>query len=142
MTAKCPFCELDPTRNREITSNEHVRVFLSNPRLIPGHTLVIPKRHVEHPNELTEAELVAIFAQINVIRNRLLTSIAEGVDIRQNYRPFLPQGNIKVDHVHFHVLPRTNQDDLYQKYMHLEWQQFQDLTESERDEMLDLLTEK
>ena len=140
MIDQCPFCSLDFEKIRTIASNDLVHVILSNPRLLPGHTLVMPRRHVEHPNDLTEVELLAIFKQINLVRARMLEAIATGVDIRQNYRPFIKQGRTKVDHVHFHVLPRTNKDELYQKSMRFEHEVFADLPESERKQMLDLLT--
>lgn len=98
---------------------------------MPGHTLVVPNRHVEKPWELADDELVAIFSDIKWVESVLLKTIATGCDIRQNYRPFLPQGRTKVDHVHFHVLPRTSEDQLYQTSMKYETQLFKDLSEQE-----------
>lgn len=114
-------------------------VVLSNPRLVKGHSLVIPKRHIEEPWELSSDELLDIFKQIDWVREKLLASLAEGVDIRQHYRPFLPQGRIKVDHLHFHVLPRILNDDIFQVSMQHETKLFTDLTPDERDEVVQLL---
>ena len=142
MMSHCPFCSLESERDRTILTSTLSHVILSNPRLLPGHTLVVPRRHVEHPRDLTEAELLDIFQQINIVRDRMLETIATGVDIRQNFRPFLVQSRVKVDHVHFHVIPRTHEDDLYQKSMKFEHSIFDDLKEDERRQMFDLLTEK
>ncbi|HEX3568925.1 MAG TPA: HIT domain-containing protein [Candidatus Saccharimonadales bacterium] len=134
----CPFCEINRTRNRIVHETEHSLTLLSNPRLMPGHALVIPKRHVEKPWELEDAELTDIFHEMWRVEQKLLeTKLATGVDIRQNYRPFLVQGRLKVNHLHFHVLPRTNEDELYETSMRFE--QFHDLSDTERDHITNLL---
>lgn len=131
----CPFCNVDAEKNRCVRETELSIVLLSNPRLLKGHTLVIPKRHIEKPWELTPAELQDIFTNIWWVEEKLL-KIAEGCDIRQNYRPFIQQGRVKVNHVHFHVLPRTNEDELYQKSMRFE--EFHDLIDQERNQIVKL----
>ena len=92
----CPFCNLQKEQTRIIRITELTTVLLSNPRLMPGHTLVVPKRHVEKPWELTTNEIQAIFEDIFWIEVKLLENGAEGCDIRQNYRPFLAQSKIKI----------------------------------------------
>ena len=134
----CPFCELDKEKNRTVRSGELSVVVLSNPRLMPGHTLVIPKRHVEKPWELNSEEILDVFENIKFVEAKLLASIATGCDIRQNYRPFIKQGRVKIDHVHFHILPRTHEDELYQKSMRFEHDLFQDLTDEEQARTLQL----
>jgi histidine triad (HIT) family protein len=134
----CPFCQLDSTDDRVIQTGELTYTILSDPRLLAGHTLVIPRRHIVKPWELRPPELLAIFQEIDRLRQRLLT-VAEGVDVRQNYRPFLAPSKLKVDHVHFHVLPRTNKDVLYQKSMRYETELFDDLPAAERQQFRALL---
>jgi diadenosine tetraphosphate (Ap4A) HIT family hydrolase len=134
----CPFCQLDSTDDRVIQTGGLTYTILSDPRLLAGHTLVIPRRHIVKPWELRPPELLAIFQEIDRLRQRLLT-VAEGVDVRQNYRPFLAPSKLKVDHVHFHVLPRTNKDVLYQKSMRYETELFDDLPAAERQQFRALL---
>ena len=132
----CPFCDLakDTQRNRIIRSNKLTTTFLSNPRLVPGHTLVIPNRHIEKPWELTQEELIAIFDEIKWVEGQLLDGgLGTGVDIRQHYRPFLPQGEIKIDHVHFHALPRHGEDEIFTKSQHYEMDMFKELSDDERE---------
>ncbi len=134
----CPFCDLasDSEKSRVIRKSKLTTTFLSNPRLVKGHTLVIPNRHVEKPDELTSDEILAIFDEIKWVESRLLSSdLADGVDIRQHYRPFLPQGRIKIDHVHFHVLPRTKDDELYKKAMIHEIEMFKSLSVEEQEQI-------
>lgn len=94
----------------------YVYVMPSNPMLVPHHLLVIPKRHVELPWNLTweersEISNTIINSQIRIVENHQ----GAGCDVRQHCRPFLPQSDYKVDHLHWHILPRLFGDELYQR---------------------------
>lgn len=138
----CPFWQIDTEKSRVLFEGDSACALLSNPRLMTGHSPVIPKRHVENPGKLTENELVEIFQFVSRVRDKLFQNGATGVDVRQNYRPFLAQSKTKVDHVHFHVLPRTLEDELYVKSMKYEVDIFKDLPDDERERMTLLLGEK
>ncbi len=134
----CPFCEINPQKTFVIEDKEFCRVIFSNPRLKPGHLLVIPKRHVEKPFELNEAERREIFDTVLEYQKKILEKMASGCDIRQNCRPFLPESEIKVDHVHFHLLPREMSDEIHlatsgQSAL------FSPLSEEERNKMLEAI---
>lgn len=138
---ECSFCNVVEDEPGSVVAHfKHAAVVLSNPRLVKGHTLVIPTRHVEYPGDLTLSELAEVFELIEHTRAKLLESkLGAGVDIRQNYRPFLPESRLKKDHVHFHVIPRANEDELYTKSMHTESELFADLPDDEQQEVLNLL---
>lgn len=99
----------------------------------------MPKRHIEQPWDLTNDELQDIFELIFFIEQRILGELGDGVDIRQNYRPFLMQNKLKVNHVHFHVYPRSNQDYLYQVSEQFETDLFADLDAKEAAAVAKLL---
>ncbi|HUV72522.1 MAG TPA: HIT family protein [Clostridia bacterium] len=128
----CPFCNLDKKRSRIVKEGKHVLVILSNPRLVDGHLLVIPKRHVEKASELGSKERKELFETVLEFQEKILSKFAAGCDIRQNYRPFQKQGDIKVNHLHFHLLPREFKDELYQKCQIHETEIFRMLTEKEK----------
>ena len=132
----CPFCD---SKEPVLKENEHAKVILSNPRKVPGHFLVVPKRHIEQPWELTHEELANIFDLIAFIEQRIIGKLGDGVDIRQNYRPFLQQNNLKVNHVHFHVIPRALDDYIYSVSEQYERDLFADLDDLERKEVGKLL---
>ena len=133
----CPFCELS---DKVIKSNEHAVLILSNPRKVPGHCLVTPKRHVEQPWELTSEELKDIFALVWETEKKLIAAgLGDGVDVRQNYRPFLTQSKLKVNHVHFHVIPRALEDYIYQISEKYDTELFADLDKKEATEVAKLL---
>lgn len=124
----CPFCNVG---KQVLKSNAHASVILSNPRKVPGHFLVIPNRHVEKPWELTKDELVGVFELINFLEQRIIGKLGDGCDVRQNYRPFLGQNGLKVDHIHFHVLPRASEDYIYQVSEHYDSELFAELDPTE-----------
>jgi len=132
----CPFCNLN---ERVLKENELAQVFLSNPRKVPGHFLVTPKRHVEKPWELTPEELQAVFELIFFVEQKIIGKLGEGANVRQNYLPFVKQGQVKVNHVHFHVIPRSQGDYLYKVAEQYEDEVFAELDEVERKEVTKLL---
>ncbi|HUB94173.1 MAG TPA: HIT family protein [Verrucomicrobiae bacterium] len=136
-TDDCPFCKL---KSSEIVgSNDRAVALLSNPRKVPGHILVLPRRHIEEPWELTTDELSNIFELIFFVEQRLLGKLGDGVDIRQNYRPFKQQTRLKKNHVLFHVIPRSQDDYLYTVSEQFERDLFADLDNLERKEVEKLL---
>lgn len=133
---KCPFCNIDPSFL--VKGGKLVYVALSNPRLADGHMLVIPKRHVEYVHELNEEERKELFDTAIGMQQKVLGRFSSGCDIRQNCRPFLPEGRLKVDHVHIHVIPREKDDELHQKSMKFQDDLFRELTEEERVKFIKL----
>lgn len=132
----CPFCNPDECVLKE---NEHAQIMLSNPRKVPGHFLVIPKRHVEKPWDLTNDELQSIFELIFFVEQKIIGKLGDGCDVRQNYRPFMKQNQLKVDHIHFHVIPRTLHDYIYSVSEKYDTELFAELDDVERNEVSKLL---
>jgi diadenosine tetraphosphate (Ap4A) HIT family hydrolase len=132
----CPFCT---AKERILKENKTAFALLSNPRKAPGHFLVMPKRHIEKPWELTADELQDVFELIFFIEQKIIGKLGDGCDVRQNYRPFLEQSRLKVNHIHFHVIPRYNQDYIYQVAEKYETDLFTDLDDKEAAEVSKLL---
>jgi diadenosine tetraphosphate (Ap4A) HIT family hydrolase len=129
----CPFCSAD---DRILKENDLALVILSDPHKVPGHFLVMPKRHIDKPWDLTHEELTAVFDLIFFIEQKVIGKLGDGVDIRQNYRPFNELG---VRHVVFHVLPRSKDDYLYKVSEQYEKDLYVDLDDMERDAVADIL---
>jgi diadenosine tetraphosphate (Ap4A) HIT family hydrolase len=101
--------------------------------------LVIPKRHIEQPWALTDPEQAEALALITKWQRKLSQTLGTGCDVRQNYRPFLIQGKLKVDHIHYHLLPRHFEDELYAKSQIHEKAIFANLSDREAEEVKSLL---
>jgi len=136
---KCPFCEINKEKTRIIKQGKHCYVCFSNPRLMPGHLLVISNRHVEKISELSKEEREELFDFIIEYQEKILDNIAEGCDIKQNYRPFQAQSGLKLDHLHIHLQPRQFEDELYKKCQILEKDIFKELTQEEINKISKLL---
>jgi diadenosine tetraphosphate (Ap4A) HIT family hydrolase len=102
----CFFCSLDPSRI--IDSNDLCIVLRDDFPVSPGHTLVIPKRHVGSFFDLSVEERQALMA--------LLESAKQALDTE--YRPAAynigvndgPAAGQTVPHVHIHLIPRYEGD--------------------------------
>lgn len=79
---------------------------------VPGHSMIIPKRHVESPTELTEAEYVDMFRALNNTLPVLLDLY--GTD--GSYDLVMQVGaysGMTIPHIHLHVTPRNKEDDFH-----------------------------
>ncbi len=132
----CHFCNL---KSRVIKENKSAVVFLSNPRRTPGHFLVTPKRHIEKPWEMTKEERIDIFDLILSTQQKIVEKLGTGCDIKENYKPFLEESRYVVHHIHYHLVPRTYKDRIYQITEKNDAELFEDLSEAEESEMSKLL---
>ena len=104
----CPFCDKSQVAERTITENDLARGFLTNAPIVPGHTLIAPKRHVTYFEGLTEEERSAI----EMLRMQLHGAMkqafrAEGFNYAWNEEKV---GGQSVPHFHLHILPRKEGD--------------------------------
>jgi diadenosine tetraphosphate (Ap4A) HIT family hydrolase len=102
---------------------------------MPGHLLVIPKRHVERMSELDDTELLELTHVVNTYCDKILR-FAKGYMVKNNFMPFLEESRLKVNHMHIHILPRVFNDDLYSKALFNESTLYQDLTDEEYEDIL------
>lgn len=102
----CVFCSLPPARI--VDSNDLAMVIRDGFPISPGHTLVIPKRHVGSFFDITEEERAAMFALLD----RAVAILKEefgpaGYNIGINDGPAAGQ---TVPHLHMHLIPRFQGD--------------------------------
>jgi diadenosine tetraphosphate (Ap4A) HIT family hydrolase len=103
----CPFCEL-PTA-RVVARNEHGVVIRDAYPVTPGHTLVIPIRHVGSFFELRPDERCALLDLLDQAKSDLDggDSKPDGYNIGINDGPAAGQ---TVPHLHIHLIPRRSGD--------------------------------
>lgn len=79
----------------------------------PGHCLVLPKTHFLKPGDLPAHEFHELVDLVVRVQDAIVASgLGQGTNLVQNYWPFVPEGGLKVDHVHFHLVPRNPGDEL------------------------------
>jgi histidine triad (HIT) family protein len=108
---ECPFCEIikheDPDA-REIYRDEYVIAFFPTEPATLGHTLLVPRRHIEDIWSLDESTA----AKLAVTAVRLATAVRsalnpQGLNIIQSNGDAASQS---VPHVHVHIVPRWTND--------------------------------
>jgi diadenosine tetraphosphate (Ap4A) HIT family hydrolase len=101
-SASCPFCHLDPSS--VICSNRHAVAVWDGFPVTPGHSLIIPKRHIVSFFEATPEEQAALFEILGEIRSRLIAERRpDGFNIGVNDGAAAGQ---TVMHLHIHLIPR------------------------------------
>jgi histidine triad (HIT) family protein len=113
----CIFCEIvaGEAASSVVLENDLVLAFLDLRQFHPGHTLVIPRVHVQDIYGLDDGVLGgALMAAVARVARRLRDVLKpEGLNVWQSTGVAAGQ---EVPHVHFHVLPRYVGDGLLQVY--------------------------
>ena len=113
---ECVFCSIveGKQHSAKIGENESAIAILDAYPMIEGHSLVIPKKHCTALWDIPKSELHDVFDLIVESERLLLKNLpCDGVDVRQHYRPFVPETKLSKQHVHFHLLPRKSWDYLF-----------------------------
>ncbi|EPC03202.1 hypothetical protein L861_23115 [Litchfieldella anticariensis FP35 = DSM 16096] len=107
-SAECPFCH--PESTRVIARHPHFLLYQDGFPVSPGHTLVIPYRHVATIAELTADEQAALFPAVLAAQKLLNESHRpDGYNIGINQGV---AGGQTVPHLHIHVIPRCHGDQM------------------------------
>jgi histidine triad (HIT) family protein len=106
----CEFCELVAGRlpAEIVHETRDVVAFLDNRPLFPGHTLVVPRAHMETLPDLPPDAVGPFFTEVQ----RLAAAIPVAVDA---VGTFVAMNNVvsqSVAHLHVHVVPRRPKDGL------------------------------
>jgi histidine triad (HIT) family protein len=110
----CVYCTLSDIKARTIKRNGLAWAFLTNIPITPGHTLVVPIRHVQKFEELTAEEKVAIFELMIEIKAALKDLFgAEGFHHAWNEENIAGQS---IPHFHLHIVPRKQGDEGITEY--------------------------
>lgn len=99
----CPFCTIiAEAKHRE--ANDHAVALPDAYPVSHGHTLVVPRRHVESLSRLADSERGAVWALVEAARARLAAEERpDGFNIGINDGAAAGQ---TVPHAHVHVIPR------------------------------------
>jgi histidine triad (HIT) family protein len=102
----CLFCEIVAGRApaHKVYEDKDTLAFLDLFPITRGHTLVIPKRHVDRLTELREEEYEDLFRTVVGVCRRIER-------LTPDYNVAVNQGKLAgqiVFHLHFHIIPRYN----------------------------------
>jgi len=115
LNGDCPFCHESILNLQKFYEDELVIALYTHKPIFPGHSLIIPKRHVERFELLSDAEIIHIGNVIKKVHqgteavfgtSSYLLLQKNGVEVGQT-----------VPHLHFHYIPRPLGDDSTLKFM-------------------------
>ncbi|WP_459193052.1 HIT family protein [Halosimplex sp. J119] len=102
----CIFCQIvaGEIPSRTVYEDDDVLAFLDANPLAPGHTLVIPKDHHEHVQDVPSDLAGEVFA----VMHRLVEPIESAVDADATTVAFNngEEAGQEVPHAHGHIIPR------------------------------------
>ncbi|MCG3138668.1 MAG: Protein hit [Phycisphaerae bacterium] len=113
----CIFCRIaaGDIPAHVIYSNQVGLAFLDIRPLAAGHTLWIPKQHYGSLDEITDHAAVELLKELP----RLAKTVRDVTD-SGGYNILLNNGTVagqEVAHVHFHIIPRREDDDLGYRWL-------------------------
>jgi histidine triad (HIT) family protein len=107
----CPFCAI-VTGEREsahvVHETDDVVAFLDHRPVFIGHTLVVPREHLDTLLDLPPEQIGPYFADVQ----RITAAVTEAMDA---HGTFVAMNNVvsqSVPHLHTHVVPRRRKDGL------------------------------
>jgi histidine triad (HIT) family protein len=105
----CAFCNMVRADDGfRVFEDEQTIAFLDHRPLFAGHSLLIPKSHLETINDLPDSLLAQLFANVRLLSAAVECGMrAEGTFIAANNRV-----SQSVPHFHVHIVPRTKGDGL------------------------------
>jgi diadenosine tetraphosphate (Ap4A) HIT family hydrolase len=105
---KCPFCDPEIISTQSIFENGNVRVIYNRSPVNTGQCMVVPKRHVTNIRELNQEELIDLITTVQLVSRRYQETMKlEGFNYGFNEGHYSGQ---RVDHFHFHIMPRVEGD--------------------------------
>jgi len=106
----CVFCDIiHKTAPSYVTyEDDQFMAVLDKYPIAKGHTLVLPKKHFQRIQDLSQKEFCAMYARVHAL-NALITSrldaTASHISINDG-----AAANQLIPHVHVHIIPRSEND--------------------------------
>lgn len=106
----CRFCSIvaGETPAAIVLDTPEVLAFLDIRPLFPGHTLVVPRRHVDTLRDLDDVTRDVLFAEVQ----RVAAAVQDAMGAQGS---FVAMNNVvsqSVPHLHVHAVPRNRKDGL------------------------------
>ncbi len=129
--SNCIFCKIidGEIPAHKVYEDEKVLAFLDVNPSSKGHTLVIPKGHVENIYEASEMDYM--WDALVEVSDAVKTAFdAEGLNISQNNGEVAGQ---EVFHLHFHITPRYTGDEIEVDYKREELEKGEEIASKIRE---------
>jgi len=107
----CIFCKIikGEIPSYKIYEDKFCYAFLDISCDAEGHTLVVPKNHMENILSAQTEDLTHIMSAVKKISNHYISLGYSGINVLNNNGASSGQ---TVNHLHFHIIPRKENDNL------------------------------
>ena len=108
--AECIFCKIvsGEIEANAVYENSSAVAFLDANPLVDGHTVVVPKGHVERFSDMDEETAAGLFDAVQKVNDAVLLGLgADGTNIGLNDGKAAGQA---IPHTHVHIIPRHVDD--------------------------------
>lgn len=108
--AECVFCDIvsGEIDAHVVFENNHALAFLDANPIVDGHTVIVPKKHLERFSEMTREVIGGTFSAVREVNQAILTGLdADGTNVGLNDGEAAGQA---IPHTHVHVIPRYSDD--------------------------------
>lgn len=123
----CIFCKIieGEIPSKKVYEDENVMAFLDANPASKGHTLVVPKKHVENIHDASGMDYMwtALVKVSDAVKSAFN---AKGLNISQNNGEIAGQ---EVMHMHFHITPRYTGDEIEIDYDREELEKGEEIAE-------------
>lgn len=112
----CVFCKIinGEIPSTKVYEDDEVLAILDLSQAEKGHTLVLPKKHFDTFLDADDKTCEHVFCVAKNLANKIKTNLnADGINILNNSYEAAGQ---TVMHMHVHIIPRYNGDDLEIKF--------------------------
>lgn len=112
----CIFCSIvkGDIPSYKIYEDDEFLAFLDISQAEIGHTLVVPKKHYDNFLEMDDETAKKMIVLVKKLANKIkIATNASGINILNNNGITAGQS---VNHVHYHIIPRYENDDLVIKF--------------------------
>jgi histidine triad (HIT) family protein len=106
----CAFCDVaaDPSQSHVVYEDAATIAFLDHRPLFKGHSLVVPKEHVETLGDLSRDRIGPYFEVVQLLG----TAVQVAMEAEGNFVAINNKVSQSVPHLHAHVVPRRKKDGL------------------------------
>ena len=112
----CIFCSIvkGDIPSYKVYEDDDFLAFLDISQAEIGHTLVVPKKHFDNLLEMDDETAKKMIVLVKKLANKVKSATnASGINILNNNGLAAGQS---VNHIHFHIIPRYENDDLIMKF--------------------------
>lgn len=110
----CAFCDFNVLTAQKFYEDDYVVALYTHKPVLPGHCLIVPKRHTDRFEKLSDEEfshIVRVIKKVNLAVMKVFDTSSYLILQKNGF-----EAGQTVPHVHFHYIPRKAKDSSFLKF--------------------------